>query len=258
MRHGRAPFIFGFLVAPYRLLIYVIVPWVQAAYISVTDTTGFSPEYSFVGFANYLSCSRRGISARDQSQRVILTVYPIVTILWRSSSLHAQRRRAGYKAGMRGVLGSSVYKFISSSLRCCRSPSSRVIWSRVSQSNDGGWSTPADLVHDHTGGAIGVRATIRCSSSRRATRAAAHHRLGRQRHLRRPGGALCLLLVAIWGGVGFYLILSPRPMQSIPKDIFEAATLDGSSRVQTFFRVTLPLLRDHVFGRWGVPGHCLA
>ena len=32
--------------------------------------------------------------------------------------------------------------------------------------------------------------------------------------------------------------------------IFEAATLDGATRVQSFFKVTLPLLRDHVSVAW--------
>src|SRR4030095_9709507 len=39
-------------------------------------------------------------------------------------------------------------------------------------------------------------------------------------------------------------------MQSIPKDIYEAALLDGANRVNSFIRVTLPLLRDTVSIAW--------
>lgn len=56
----------------------------------------------------------------------------------------------------------------------------------------------------------------------------------------------CLLFVVVWHGVGFYLVLFSAAMQSVPKDIYEAALLDGAGRAQTFFRVTLPLLWDSV------------
>jgi N-acetylglucosamine transport system permease protein len=39
-------------------------------------------------------------------------------------------------------------------------------------------------------------------------------------------------------------------MQSIPKDIYEAALLDGANRAQTFFRITLPLLWETVQTAW--------
>jgi N-acetylglucosamine transport system permease protein len=59
-----------------------------------------------------------------------------------------------------------------------------------------------------------------------------------------------LLLIAIWSGAGFYMVLFSAAMQSIPKDIYEAALLDGASRLHTFFRITLPLLRDTVSVAW--------
>ena len=60
----------------------------------------------------------------------------------------------------------------------------------------------------------------------------------------------CLMAVVVWHGVGFYLVLFSAAMQSIPRDIYEAALLDGAGRAQTFFRVTLPLLWDSVQTSW--------
>ena len=54
----------------------------------------------------------------------------------------------------------------------------------------------------------------------------------------------------MWGGVGFYLVLFSAAMQSIPRDLFEAALLDGAGRFSQFFRVSLPLLRDTVSIAW--------
>lgn len=59
-----------------------------------------------------------------------------------------------------------------------------------------------------------------------------------------------LLVIAVWSGAGFYMVLFSAAMQSIPKDIYEAAILDGAGRFHTFFRITLPLLRDTVSVAW--------
>jgi N-acetylglucosamine transport system permease protein len=59
-----------------------------------------------------------------------------------------------------------------------------------------------------------------------------------------------ILFIAVWGGVGFYLVLFSAAMQSIPRDLFEAALLDGAGRFSQFFRVSLPLLRDTVSIAW--------
>ena len=54
----------------------------------------------------------------------------------------------------------------------------------------------------------------------------------------------------VWQAVGFYVVLFSAGMASIPKDIYEAAALDGASRVTMFFRVTLPLLWDTLQVAW--------
>ncbi|MCR5789746.1 MAG: sugar ABC transporter permease [Lachnospiraceae bacterium] len=48
--------------------------------------------------------------------------------------------------------------------------------------------------------------------------------------------------VGVWQALGFYIVLYIAGLQAIPKDVLEAARVDGASAGQTFFRVTLPLL----------------
>ena len=60
----------------------------------------------------------------------------------------------------------------------------------------------------------------------------------------------CVLWVLVWGSVGFYLVLFNAAMSSIPRDIFEAALMDGAGRYSTFVRVTLPLLWDTIQTSW--------
>jgi N-acetylglucosamine transport system permease protein len=45
-------------------------------------------------------------------------------------------------------------------------------------------------------------------------------------------------------------VLFNAAMSGIPKDIFEAAIIDGATRPATFFRITLPLLWDTIQTSW--------
>ena len=49
--------------------------------------------------------------------------------------------------------------------------------------------------------------------------------------------------VAIWHGVGYYMIIFLAGLQSIPHDLYEAAKLDGAGSWRLFWSITLPLLR---------------
>lgn len=51
-----------------------------------------------------------------------------------------------------------------------------------------------------------------------------------------------IIIVAVWGGLGNYLILFLSGMGGISQDVYESAKIDGASGVQTFFHVTLPML----------------
>lgn len=51
-----------------------------------------------------------------------------------------------------------------------------------------------------------------------------------------------VLVVDIWKTTPFMALLTLAGLQLIPKDIYEAAAIDGVHPVKTFFRVTLPLV----------------
>ncbi|WP_420814003.1 carbohydrate ABC transporter permease [Phytoactinopolyspora endophytica] len=50
------------------------------------------------------------------------------------------------------------------------------------------------------------------------------------------------IFVGVWAQAGWHAILYLAYLQSIPGDYYEAATIDGASSRQQFFRITLPLL----------------
>ncbi|MDD2716213.1 MAG: extracellular solute-binding protein [Candidatus Wallbacteria bacterium] len=57
-----------------------------------------------------------------------------------------------------------------------------------------------------------------------------------------------LIMMSVWKGFGYNMIIFIAALQSIPTEIYEAADIDGASRLQQFFRITLPMLsRTMVF-----------
>lgn len=130
--------------------------------------------------------------------------------------------RAG-SAGIRGVRGSGFYKLAFFLPQVLSVPVIAVIWSVI-------MSSEASGLLNSVLGLVGV---------------------GPYGFRGDPNMALwCVLWVLVWGGVGFYLVLFNAAMSSIPRDIFEAAAMDGAGRISTFFRVTLPLLWDTVQTSW--------
>ena len=54
-------------------------------------------------------------------------------------------------------------------------------------------------------------------------------------------------LLVIWRYTGYNIVLYLAGLQTIPQDLYEAAQVDGASRVQQFRFITLPLLRPMAF-----------
>jgi alpha-1,4-digalacturonate transport system permease protein len=52
--------------------------------------------------------------------------------------------------------------------------------------------------------------------------------------------------VSIWAHVGFYALILLAGLQAIPKDIYEAAEMDGTRPARVFWRITLPLLMPNL------------
>jgi multiple sugar transport system permease protein len=62
--------------------------------------------------------------------------------------------------------------------------------------------------------------------------------------LRNPTTALgAIMAMDIWIAIGYYVVLFLAALQTIPKDLYEAAELDGASAWEQFKSVTLPGLR---------------
>ena len=55
-----------------------------------------------------------------------------------------------------------------------------------------------------------------------------------------------IAIVMIWQAVGYFMVLLLSSVDSINKEIFEAAEIDGAGGVSKLFRITVPLIKDQI------------
>jgi N-acetylglucosamine transport system permease protein len=226
MRHGKYRFVASFLAVPLVLYVfYVLWPYAQAFNIALTSWNGFSPPV-YVGFANFTRMfhDRLFIKAVEHNLFLLLAL-PVITVsiaLFLSFMLNVGGRSRG---GVRtGVWGSKFYRLVFFFPQVLAVAIIGVLFQQI-------------LRPDPSGAINGpLHALLR---------------IGPVGFLTNTTVAMWTVLgVLVWQAVGFYVVLFSAGMVSIPQDIYEAAELDGASRVNMFFRVTLPLLFDTVQVAW--------
>jgi N-acetylglucosamine transport system permease protein len=225
MRHGKYPFVIGFLAAPVLLYsVFVIAPYVQAFQISMTNWRGLSAP-QWVGFDNYrqLFEDTRFWQA-IQHHLVLLLALPLITIaiaLFFSFMLNVAGKSSGGKRT--GVWGSKFYRVVFFFPQVLAVAIIAVLFQTVYRPNESGLINGVLMK-------LGLDPVL---------------------FLVNPNLALWSILgVLVWQAVGFYVVLFSAGIASIPGEIYEAAEMDGASRVTLFFRVTLPLLWDTLQVAW--------
>ncbi|OLF09644.1 ABC transporter permease [Actinophytocola xanthii] len=228
MHHGKYTFVVSFLLVPVGIYgLFVVSPYLQAIYISLTDWTGLTGGQTFVGLANYarlLDDEQFLIALRNNG--ILVVVVPAVTVLlglFLASMLNVGRRG---RSGVEGVRGSAVYRVVYFFPMVLSVAIIGVLFKYVFAPTQAGGILNGLLR------AVGLDGWA-------------------QPWLGDPDFAFWIvLLVMIWSFVGFYVVLFSAAMQSIPKEIYEAALLDGAGRFMTFRQVTLPLVWDTVQVGW--------
>ncbi|BCJ55008.1 sugar ABC transporter permease [Actinoplanes sp. NBRC 14428] len=218
MRHGRWRFLAGALIPALVLhVVFVLSPYAQAFYLSLTDWTGVAGQAHFVGVDNYARLAEDSLFLDAvRNNALLLVAVPLVTIaigLFLASMLHL-----GGRGGRRGIAGSGAYQIVYFFPQLLSLVVVAVLWSFVYNPNNG-------LLNGALR-AIGLHGPSWLAS---------------------PSLALpAVMAVLIWSSVGFYVVLFSAAIDGIPRELFEAALIDGAGGWTTFRKVTLPLVRDTV------------
>ena len=62
----------------------------------------------------------------------------------------------------------------------------------------------------------------------------------------RWGGLAVAMLLGIWKGVGWNMVVFLAALQSVPREVYESAAMDGCGAVKKFFYITLPSIRSTI------------
>ncbi len=216
MHYQKYRLIVPFL-APALILysVFVLWPYGQAIYISLTSWRGTSSNKPFVGLDNYqgLLDQSRFVEALTRNAQ-LLVVLPLVTIV--ISLTFA----ALFTQGGQAIKGAGFYRIVFFFPQVIPAVIVGILWSYVYSPNVG-------LLN-------GVLRNIGLGSWQRTW-------------LNDPDiGLWAIVAVAIWSGVGFYMVIFLASMQSIPTSFYEAATLDGATRFTSFRDITFPLIWETV------------
>ena len=55
-----------------------------------------------------------------------------------------------------------------------------------------------------------------------------------------------LVIAMVWQAIGYYMVMYMASMSAVPGSLYESAGLDGASRVQQFFQITIPLIWTNI------------
>lgn len=58
---------------------------------------------------------------------------------------------------------------------------------------------------------------------------------------------LSIAMLSIWWQLGYNMVIFLAGIQNISKSYYEAAEMDGASKLQQFFKITLPMLSPTTF-----------
>ena len=56
-----------------------------------------------------------------------------------------------------------------------------------------------------------------------------------------------IILVSVWRNMGYYMVIYLAALQGIPRELYEAAMVDGAGPLRRFFRITVPLISPTTF-----------
>jgi N-acetylglucosamine transport system permease protein len=202
--------------------LFVLWPFVQAFIYSLTNWSGFSPEFQFVGLHNYAALFRDDIFMKALRNNLLLAVIvPLVTIIL-SLALATMVTVGGSSTGsVRGLNRSSFYRVVSFFPYTIPAIVIGLLWSQMFDPSNG-------LVN-------GILTSVGLSGFKSFA------------WLGEPSTAMPVsMFVIIWGFVGFYMVLFIAAIKGIPAELYDAARVDGAGRIRMTTMVTLPMVRDTI------------
>lgn len=190
------------------MALFMFYPLIRAAWLSLTNYSFFGTS-QFIGLGNYTKLVHDAQFWNDLGNTAYYAAVttPVSIVLALGLALLLNRR--GLPG--RGILRAAIFLPAVVSLAVAAIPF-RLMF------------TPSIGLVTYWLGALGIHASDWLNSTTLAMPA--------------------VIIVGIWKDVGFYMVIYLAGLQTIPREFYEAARIDGASTWQRFRRITLPLLNN--------------
>lgn len=193
------------------LCVFWLYPICKVIWISFTNSDFMSPTYQIVGLENYLSVFQDSRFYEALINTIVFTVGTLVpTIVFGLLLALALSKK---------FHGSEVLKFIIFSPWITPTVAISIVWTWIFQPNNG----LANQILNF----FSLPGLKWISSSQTAM--------------------LSVIIVTVWKSLGYAMIFYLSALEKVPKDLYEASSIDGAHGIRQFFDITLPSISPTTF-----------
>jgi raffinose/stachyose/melibiose transport system permease protein len=193
-------------------LLFVIYPIFRSVYYSLFNWNGFGPAVDYVGLQNFIDILKDKVFIKALENGLLIVVFSLGLQLPLSMALAVLVGR--------DLPGRAVFRTIFFMPYVLSEVNTAIMWMLLYTADPERGLLNAILVH------LGFQPVIWLGDTNVVM--------------------IAVFIALTWKYFGFHMLLFLTGLQNIPRDIEEAARIDGASSFQNFFYITLPLLGSTV------------
>lgn len=210
---GRSRFIV-LCVAPAVILfvIFMIIPTINVFRMSLFERGAYSPDETFVGFANFKSLVNDSNFIRAMQNTILLIV--VVTMVTFALAL--------VFAGIltrENIKGKELLRVIFYIPNILSIVVISGIFSAIYKPENGMLNSLLSMISGHEVSTLWKGEDL---------------------------VMLSLIIAMVWQAIGYYMVMYMASMAAVPQSLYESAGLDGAGRVKQFFQITIPLIWTNI------------
>jgi multiple sugar transport system permease protein len=242
------------------LFVFLVLPLLVAFYFSLTDWSGATPltnpdAYEFVGIENYRELLLEGRRVDDFYNALKNTVYyalgvvPTQTAIALVLAVIVNQRWLKGRGFFRtayyfpSITSSIVVSMIFLFLFSNTGPVNGLLSSIFPSYQPISWLSNNDGIIHNFLGLFGIN-----QDTVGAWAETEIFRIELWEWISGPSVSMfAIMMLAIWTTIGTMMVVYLAALQNIPSSVYEAAQVDGATAMQTFRKITLPLLRPTTF-----------
>ncbi|GIP58035.1 sugar ABC transporter permease [Paenibacillus sp. FSL W8-0186] len=204
----RSPLMYALFLIPtfVGIVLFFVYPVINAAFYSFTDWNGIAKTYNFTGLANYtksMSQNAFWVSVRNNGFFILFSVFIQVPLIILFSLLIANVKK------LKGLYKTAVFMPSVMSTAVIG-----ILWGFIYEPDIG--------LFNNVLGLFGIDKVYWLSD--------------------RNWAMISILITNAWQWTGFYIVMVLAAIISIPKELDEAAMIDGATGFQRAMRITMPLI----------------